>query len=57
MVIDINNYQFIINRIKPQYLKLQIMKINKEKIIIVRIEKSSHLSNLKRLICHSIMTA
>ena len=57
MVIDINNYQFIINRIKPQYLKLQIMKINKEKIIIVRIEKSSRLSNLKRLICYSIMTA
>ena len=33
--------QFIINRIKTQYLKSQIVKINKEKIIIVRTEKSS----------------
>ena len=41
MVIDIISNQFIINRIKTQYLKLQIVKINKEKIIIVRIEKSS----------------
>ena len=39
MVIDINNYQFIINRIKPQYLKLQLVKINKENVKNIKRKK------------------